>query len=636
MRRVLPLVAVALILAAAQASTPTIGYSQPADERYFPQTQFRIDNDAFWDFFQHRGQVRTFGYPVSRSFKLDGFTVQIFQREVMQLQPDGGVQTLNLLDPGLMPYTRINGSTFPPPDPAVVAGTPPVSDPNYLQDILDFVRSQAPDVWNGEPVNFGTTFFTTVTSDDDPSADPGLLPGFDLQIWGAPTSQPAFDPANQNFIYQRFQRGIMHYDRACACTQGLLLADYLKSIITASNLPPDLAQQAAGSRYFRQYAPGRPLAIARPNELPFSDLTNAFEPQVPGGGGAPAPAPAPGVSSWAYGFNVHLSTLSAEAKGFAIGDVKQAGFNWIKHQVEWSAVEVAPGQFDWSELDSIVNLASTNGLQLMLSVQHAPAFYRSQSSGLTPADPSTYGSFMQTLASRYAGKVQAYEVWNEENLAREMGAGNVDPSAYLPLLRAGYTGLKAGDPNALGLMGAPSPTGADIPGQSIDDLEYLQGLYALNGGEVRQYYDALSAHPSGFSNPPDCTPDTPQCSLSGGFNTHPSFFAFYRVRQYRDLMLQQGESQKKIWFTEFGYCSNPAPPPGFEYCAAIDGATQAAFLTQAFQLARDLDYVAGMMQWNLNMQVVVPQSDEKWGFGILREDWSGRPAFFALSQMPKR
>ena len=105
---------------------PGIGHSQIVDERYFPQTQFRIDNDAFWDFFQHRGQVRTFGYPVSRVFQLDGFQVQIFQREVMQLQPDGGVQTLNLLDPGLMPYTRINGSTFPAPDPAVIAATPPV------------------------------------------------------------------------------------------------------------------------------------------------------------------------------------------------------------------------------------------------------------------------------------------------------------------------------------------------------------------------------------------------------------------------------------------------------------------------------------------------------------------------------
>ena len=71
-----------------------------------------------------RGGVRTFGYPSSRTFKLDGFQVQIFQRLVMQLQGNGSVQTLNLLDPGLVPYTRINGSTYPAPDPSVVRATP--------------------------------------------------------------------------------------------------------------------------------------------------------------------------------------------------------------------------------------------------------------------------------------------------------------------------------------------------------------------------------------------------------------------------------------------------------------------------------------------------------------------------------
>jgi hypothetical protein len=126
-----------------------------------------------------------------------------------------------------------------------------------------------------------------------------------------------------------------------------------------------------------------------------------------------------------------------------------------------------------------------------------------------------------------------------------------------------------------------------------------------------------------------------QCSLSGSFNDHPSFFAFYRVQQYRDLMVQQGMTDKKIWFTEFGYCSNPTPPPGYEYCSSIDATTQANFLVQAYQMARNLDYVAGMMQWNLNFQLAVPQSDEKWGFGVLRGDWSGRPAYSALAQMPK-
>ena len=50
---------------------------------------------------------------------------------------------------------------------------------------------------------------------------------------------------------------------------------------------------------------------------------------------------------------------------------------------------------------------------------------------------------MQAMATRYRGRVQAYELWNEQNLAREAGDGNVTPDNYLPLLRAGYTGVKA-------------------------------------------------------------------------------------------------------------------------------------------------------------------------------------------------
>ncbi len=83
-----------------------------------------------------------------------------------------------------------------------------------------------------------------------------------------------------------------------------------------------------------------------------------------------------------------------------------------------------------------------------------------------------------------------------------MGVGNVAPTNYLPILEAGTTGVRAGDPAALVLLGAPSPTGANIAGQSIDDLTYLQQLYAINTARSKGFYDALSAHPSGFSNPP--------------------------------------------------------------------------------------------------------------------------------------
>jgi polysaccharide biosynthesis protein PslG len=71
-------------------------------------------------------------------------------------------------------------------------------------------------------------------------------------------------------------------------------------------------------------------------------------------------------------------------------------------------------------------------------------------------------------------------------------------------------------------------------------------------------------------------------------------------------MVLNSDSDKQIWFTELGYCSNPAPPPGFEYCRSISKQQQADFLVQAFQMARQLPYVAVMFQWNLNFQVALP------------------------------
>ncbi|MBI2863797.1 MAG: N-acetylmuramoyl-L-alanine amidase [Chloroflexi bacterium] len=117
-----------------------------------------------------------------------------------------------------------------------------------------------------------------------------LLPGFDLELWGVPTSAPAVDPNNLNFVYQRFQRGVMHYDKTTGTTQGLLLADYFKAIIIGNGLPPDLNAQAKSSPLYKQYDSSKSGWIARPNDLPNSDLTGAFEPEAtvvidPGHGG---------------------------------------------------------------------------------------------------------------------------------------------------------------------------------------------------------------------------------------------------------------------------------------------------------------------------------------------------------------
>src|SRR5215471_4458617 len=122
------------------------------------------------------------------------------------------------------------------------------------------------------------------------------------------------------------------------------------------------------------------------------------------------------LTGWAYGFQVQLWHYDTVARSNVIGDVKQAGFNWITEQIEWDAVEMAPGEYDWSQLDPIVNEGNAAGLNIMLSFEHAPVFYRAPTSGLMPGDPATYGAFLTAVASRYPGMIQAYELWNEENL----------------------------------------------------------------------------------------------------------------------------------------------------------------------------------------------------------------------------
>jgi hypothetical protein len=229
------------------------------DDRYFSQTGYRVDNDQVWSFFQQYGGINAFGYPTSRTFTFLGCPVQFFQRQIIQVCSGQGAALINMLDPEIFPYTKVNGSTFPGPDDQLKSSTPPVSDPNYAANITTFVQQNVPDNANGQPVNFLQQF--------------NNLGG--LNLWGAPISHPAPDPSNGNFVYQRFQRGIMHYI-AGQGTESILLADYLKAIIMNQNVPADLLSQSQGSKFFNQYCPGSDLWLCRPADLSGTDFTFAF------------------------------------------------------------------------------------------------------------------------------------------------------------------------------------------------------------------------------------------------------------------------------------------------------------------------------------------------------------------------
>jgi hypothetical protein len=284
MKRLVVLVGFLVIGMAAAIAPP--GQTTEAQPNCYP-TGFCIQNSQFLEYYRGRGEHNTLGYPASNEFTLEGFRVQIFQRVVLQIN-QGGVARLNLLDPDIMPLTRANQSIFPGPDPALASAAPQVGTPAYEDRVVEFVNSVAPNEFTGQPVNFARTFNTTVPA--SPGTNPAIVTQLNLEIWGVPTSRPSADPGNAGFVYQRFQRGIMHYRNECRCTEGILVGEYFKAVLTGQNLPGDLRadMQSLNSRFLFQYDPSKPNSVARPNELPNTDMTNAF-----GAGVGPAPQPVP-------------------------------------------------------------------------------------------------------------------------------------------------------------------------------------------------------------------------------------------------------------------------------------------------------------------------------------------------------
>ncbi len=341
-----------------------------------------------------------------------------------------------------------------------------------------------------------------------------------------------------------------------------------------------------------------------------------------------------------YGFNVWGANFDATFRSRVITSVQGAGFGWVRQQVIWAAMEPQKGNFGTdttAQLDLFVNDASANGLRILLSVVRSPTWIGANG-GLPAARTQDFYDFMTFLTERYRGKVQAYEIWNEPNYAVETG-GRVNVADYLPVLKAGFQAVKRADPKAVVVLAGLTPTGVNDPAIAINDVEYLRQLYALNGGEVKQYHDVVGAHAGSTCNDPDHSyPANPQgCDVDG--DGQPNFandnaFYFKRILDLRAVMESVGEARTKMWLTEFGWTTaNQAR--GYEYGAFVSEQQQAQYLVHAVELGKSYPWMGMMFVWNLNFAAITPPSDEKYPWGILHGDWSPRPAYTALKSMPK-
>lgn len=338
------------------------------------------------------------------------------------------------------------------------------------------------------------------------------------------------------------------------------------------------------------------------------------------------------------GSQVALSTwhgVQVNAWGNAsanIGHIKALGFGWMKAQMPWKDVEPNPGDYRWDAWDQLIGAYHAGDIKILVSIVKAPNWARPSNTNFSvegpPADPATYASFVGQFSGRYCGKVQAIEVWNEQNIFYEWGGEPLDAARYLSLLRSAYLAIKSACPGISVISGAPTPTGMNDGQFAVDDVVYLQQMYQAG---LRNYCDAIGAHAPGYNNPPDAQvgyTDPAEPSFKG----HRSFFFRSTLEAYRSVMVSFGDANKRIWLTEFGWPSTTTPRPGYEYASNNTLAEQAQYSVMAYEMAKNWGWIGPMFLWNLDFGVTNPDTELAY-WSLLRPD--PVPAYAALAAMPK-
>jgi hypothetical protein len=317
---------------------------------------------------------------------------------------------------------------------------------------------------------------------------------------------------------------------------------------------------------------------------------------VAAGGASVADAAEPGV-------NVR------EPNAAQLADVRELGTHWVRAFARWPDLEPGRGVFasNWEAKYEQLFAALPPGSKLIIDMVDTPSWEsRSSNQHVGPANPEDYATFLGRLAKKWAGRVAAWEIWNEED-SSAWWSGGPDPAAYAQLLKATYPVVKAADPNATIVLG----------GLVGNDYPFLEDVYRAGG---KGYFDAVGVHTDTA-----CNVLSPYEFLRGPDNRMivDSFLAY---REVHATMLANGDD-KPIWMTETSWrttnatCSEGAwkgqKPEG------VTPAQQASYLSQAYHCLAQDPY--------LQVALWFPLQDERGILsGLVRANGTRKPSFDAM------
>ena len=197
-----------------------------------------------------------------------------------------------------------------------------------------------------------------------------------------------------------------------------------------------------------------------------------------------------------FGVCSHPGRINPEEQELEALAASLCGARYLRTGISWESLERKKGKRDYSRFDRVVDTFLKHGIETQILLAFTPRWAVSKEG--TPVYPKdrrlmfrlpdydAYASFAEETARRYQGKLRFFEIWNEPDIA----FGNFTTEQYIKLLRAGYEGIKRGNPEAKVMT-------AGFTYMPLSDIPPKPGMMRRTLVEGKGFYDIHAFHGHG-------------------------------------------------------------------------------------------------------------------------------------------
>lgn len=259
---------------------------------------------------------------------------------------------------------------------------------------------------------------------------------------------------------------------------------------------------------------------------------------------------------------MHMHNADTTTRWPAVGF--QSWRLWDAH-VAWPNIEPMRDRWSFEKLDRYLAMARITKVEVLLPLGLSPAWASArpnERSSYSPGNASEpalltdWTVYVDTVVRRYAGRIAAYEIWNEPNAD---GFFSGSTAEMVKLTCAAYRTIKLADPSAIVL--SPAATHQE------QGVQWLDEFLSLGGGAC---IDAVAFHFYTLAHEP------PEALIP-------------LVAKVRAVMAKRNVSGMPLWNTESGWFIANSHGPAKVKWKVLDSDEAAAFVARALIIGKSLE-----------------------------------------------